>query len=361
MVILGIINNSTEVVSIAFAHSITNLIYTSLSANARLRILSMMHFDINSQYILRIVVSIIFITILVLFSYLNILKIENIFFFVVIRKSLDWVLELYISDSENNFNNNLIKSYLFIDALSYFYILYSCIFNTNYIIFSFIIWAFIPFVFLFKNFPNLKFKYFEFGKLNYNDFLSTFSIGFVILYQRVFIYLMWGTDVSAKFFVAFAIGGAVSSLVNTILVPSYIKRNKFQLNLNSLNKINKAIKFNILIILVSIILLSFNIIYNVINESVIVSNYYISSVIISIFGSFFMISGGLFKVIYIQVINKNNDLIELLIAFFSIIFITFVGFTYGILGLVFSYLFISLINFIFYTISLKYECKRLIN
>ena len=71
MVILGIYNNSTEVVSIAFAHSITTLIYTSLSANVRLRILSMMHFDINSHYILRIMVSLLFIITLLLSSYVQ--------------------------------------------------------------------------------------------------------------------------------------------------------------------------------------------------------------------------------------------------------------------------------------------------
>jgi hypothetical protein len=281
---------------------------------------------------------------------------------VLLRKSLDWVVELFFSENESNFsNNNLVTAYLFIDILSFFNILYSFFFNINYIIFSFMIWAYMPLVYMFKIFPKLNFKHFKFEKLCYNDFFSTFSIGFVILYQRVFIYTMWGADVSAKLFVAFAIGGSVSSIINTILSPSYIKKIKFQLNLNSIKKINDISKFNIWLVFVFIILLFYNDIYKGINDSIIISNYFIFSIILSLFGTLFMLSGGLFKVIYIQVINKNNDLIELLIAFIAITFITSIGYYFGIYGLVFSYLFISLINCCIYTIALKYECKLIKN
>ena len=242
-----------------------------------------------------------------------------IFFSLLLRRSIEWLCEVYVTELERK---NIVWSGWILQPLIFFLLIAQIIFTDNLWLIWF--WAISP---LFSGYKFIfQSKSYKFWNINLENILSTAVIGLTGYIQRILIIFLVGKEFSGMIFPGFAIGSFLGSMIANVAGPTLH-------NIGLLySKLANCIVFLLFISGIFIFLASETIIFQTIG--------------ISIVGGSFMVSAQQIRLKYLE---KNSTLdIDLFFQFSLLVSIILIDYLFNTEGMMFFYLIGSLIAYLFY-------------
>lgn len=236
LVIAGILGFSDVASDIAVIQGATLVFFLAFSANSRNIILGSNNNDIVKQSFLMRATLLLPLAVgayhlsFMLFDVSVLLAVV-----LIIRRSVDWLVDLHISNAERNNDITRIYAYIFSQIAVLLLVVAGLFISKEYFYFMLIIWALSP-LYLTSSFVIRMLSEVTVRDVPaFNEFIPHVGSSMIIAIStyvfRVIIVLLAGKLIAGQLFSAFAVGGMLSSIYTQAIGPSLIfhkSRNEFK-------------------------------------------------------------------------------------------------------------------------------------
>lgn len=226
LIAIGLAGLSELASDIAIIQGITLALFNSFSANARNLILNNTNSIKAGQLLYYRVV--LLLPLMAVGYWLTLISNvpAQLAVFLLMRKSIEWLDEIFLSEMEKRNNRKLAKNYFLLQALLLLLAILWLLTDMPYPFFGIFLWAVMPLLLSGKYyFQALHFQdntFFYIIKKISPHIGSTTIIGITVYVFRLLIIGLMGKSIAGDLFVAFAIGGVLGSVVANAFGPTIV-------------------------------------------------------------------------------------------------------------------------------------------
>lgn len=215
LVFLGLTNHTFLSIDVAIVQAAAAAVLLSFSANARNLIL--LSSDVAIVKTITIARLILVIPLGVAVYYLSSMiggVDQKIAAVLVVRKLVEWIMEVYLAESERSVDKTSACKHLFIESLLLSIVMIGVATDSPYLFFILCIWAASPILLSFQVLRRILKGPFQknSSSMLIPHFGSTAAVGLGVYVFRISILLLAGASLASDMFTAFAIGGIFTSI-----------------------------------------------------------------------------------------------------------------------------------------------------
>jgi len=228
LIVLGLSGQSEMAAEIAVIQASTLALFFSFSANARSVILNA-NSTLGSQDLHKVRMLLVIPLSIIAFYLVDFVIEINIFlvFFIIVRRALDWIVEINLSEMERVGDQSHARQYIIVQLVMLLVALVWVFIGTQYPLVGIFAWCLSPMLMLNKlqlRGNSKRTSLSELRDLLLPHFGSTAVIGIGVYIFRILIVLLVGKAIAGDLFTAFSIGGVIGSVFASSFGPSIALR-----------------------------------------------------------------------------------------------------------------------------------------